>query len=131
MMCAHTLRGSHNGAGDAEPRHGIIWRMSEGFFQFVFRVYERCLGWVLRRQPLMLAVTMATIALTVRLYIVIPKGFFPQQDTGRLSGQIQADQATSFPANVAANHSGIGYSAGGPGGAERHGVYGRPGRGTE
>src|ERR1019366_10332991 len=83
---------------DEEPRHGVLWGMRERFFQFVLCVYEVCLGWVLRHQPLTLAVTLATIALTVRLYIVIPKGFFPQQDTGRMSGQIQADQSTSFPA---------------------------------
>ena len=93
MMCGHLLK-----SRDEEPRHGVLWRMSERFFQFVLRVYEVCLGWVLRHQPLTLAVTLATIALTVRLYIMIPKGFFPQPDTGRMSGQIQADQSTSFPA---------------------------------
>jgi multidrug efflux pump len=93
MMCAHLLK-----SRDEEPQRGVLWRMSERFFQFVLCVYEVCLGWVLRHQPLTLAVTLATIALTVRLYIVIPKGFFPQQDTGRMSGQIQADQSTSFPA---------------------------------
>ncbi len=93
MMCAHLLKGR-----DEEPRHGVLWRISERFFQFVLRVYEVCLTWVLRHQPLTLAVTLATIAITVRLYIVIPKGFFPQQDTGRMSGQIQADQSTSFSA---------------------------------
>jgi len=53
---------------------------------------------VLRHQPLTLAVTLATMAATVYLYIAIPKGFFPQQDTGRLNGSIQADQDTSFQA---------------------------------
>ena len=93
MMCAHLLK-----SRDEEPQRGVLWRMSERFFQFVLCVYEVCLGWVLRHQPLTLAVTLATIALTVRLYIMIPKRFFPQPDTGRMSGQIQADQSTSFPA---------------------------------
>ena len=62
------------------------------------RGYEVSLKWVLRHQPLMLLVTLATIGLTIYLYVVVPKGFFPQQDTGRLSGQILADQATSFQA---------------------------------
>ncbi len=93
MMCAYLLK-----SRDEDPKHGILWHLGEGLFQLVLRVYERCLRLVLRHQPLTLALTLATIALTVRIYIVIPKGFFPQQDTGRVSGQIQADQATSFPA---------------------------------
>jgi multidrug efflux pump len=93
MMCAHLLRSANE-----QPRHGFAWRVSERFFQFVLRTYERQLSWVLRHQPLTLAVTLATIGFTVYLYIGVPKGFFPQQDTGRLSGQIQADQATSFAA---------------------------------
>src|SRR5262249_50735470 len=56
------------------------------------------LSWVLRHQPLMLLVTLATVVLTVYLYVSIPKGFFPQQDSGRLMGAIQADQSTSFQA---------------------------------
>ena len=60
--------------------------------------YEKSLGWVLRHQPLTLAVTLGTIALTVYLYVIMPKGFFPQQDVGRISGSILADQATSFQA---------------------------------
>jgi len=62
------------------------------------RFYERTLTWVLRHQPLTLAVTLATMAATVFLYAKIPKGFFPQQDAGRLTGTIQADQDTSFQA---------------------------------
>ena len=53
---------------------------------------------MLRHQPLTLAVTLATMAATVFLYAKVPKGFFPQQDTGRLTGSIQADQDTSFQA---------------------------------
>src|SRR5206468_612845 len=53
---------------------------------------------VLRHQPLTLAVTLATMAATVFLYVEVPKGFFPQQDTGRLTGSVLADQNTSFQA---------------------------------
>ena len=67
-------------------------------FDWILSIYERGLGWVLRHQPLMLMVTLATIALTVFLYIRVPKGFFPQQDTGRISGFLKADQDTSFQA---------------------------------
>ncbi len=56
------------------------------------------LGWVLRHQPLVILITLATMAATVYLYVLVPKGFFPQQDTGRLNGTIQADQDTSFQA---------------------------------
>ncbi len=92
MMCARLLR--HEKAED----HGRIYRVNEWFFNKILRGYEVALGWVLRHQPLMLLVTLATIGFTFYLYIAIPKGFFPQQDTGRLSGQIQADQSTSFQA---------------------------------
>jgi multidrug efflux pump len=67
-------------------------------FQSILRLYEVTLAWVLRHRFLMLLVTLATIYVTVRLYIDIPKGFFPQQDTGGLFGQIQADQSSSFQA---------------------------------
>jgi len=93
MMCARLLR-SH----EEERKHGWIYNLSEGGFNAVHKGYERSLGWVLRHQFLTLVVMLSTLAFTVHLYIVIPKGFFPQQDTGRLSGSIQADQATSFQA---------------------------------
>ena len=92
MMCAYILRAhSHEG-------HGWLYRANEWVFQRVLRLYEVTLAWVLRHQFLMLLVTLATIYVTVRLYIDIPKGFFPQQDTGQLFGQIQADQSSSFQA---------------------------------
>ena len=62
------------------------------------KTYAAGLRWVLRHQPFMLAVTGATICLSVYLYIVIPKGFFPQQDTGLMAGNIIGAQDTSFPA---------------------------------
>lgn len=92
MLCSRLLR------HDAGARHNLAYRFSEWCFNFILRIYERTLTVVLRHQPITLIVTLATIGLTVHLYMIIPKGFFPQQDTGRLSGQIQGDQQTSFQA---------------------------------
>jgi multidrug efflux pump len=93
MMCARMLRGH-----EEERQHNFLYRLSEAGFNFVHNGYDKSLSWVLRHQFLTLIVTLSTVALTVHLYISIPKGFFPQQDTGRLSGSIQADQSTSFQA---------------------------------
>jgi multidrug efflux pump len=90
MMCAYLLRAQR------EEEHGRLYRASERVFQWSLRLYERTLAWVLQHQFPMLLVTLATIGLTVYLYVVIPKGFFPQQDTGGLVGAIQADQSSSF-----------------------------------
>ncbi|HWZ33637.1 MAG TPA: multidrug efflux RND transporter permease subunit [Bryobacteraceae bacterium] len=91
MMCARLPR--HD-----EERHGKLYHAGERAFQWVLRGYERSLGWVLRHQALTFAVTLATIGLSVYLYIIVPKGFFPQQDVGTITGQMQADQSTSFQA---------------------------------
>jgi multidrug efflux pump len=93
MMCARMLR-----AHEDQRKHGLIYKLSEGGFNLIHRGYERSLSRVLRHQFLTLVAMLSTLALTVYLYIAIPKGFFPQQDTGRLSGSIQADQSTSFQA---------------------------------
>ncbi|HUB34259.1 MAG TPA: efflux RND transporter permease subunit [Bryobacteraceae bacterium] len=90
MMCSRLLK------PHGEQRHNWIYRLSERGFDAVLSFYTRTLSWVLRHQPLTLGVTLGTIALTVYLYVIVPKGFFPQQDTGRLSGTIYADQKTSF-----------------------------------
>ncbi|HML18422.1 MAG TPA: efflux RND transporter permease subunit [Bryobacteraceae bacterium] len=92
MMCAR-LSGH-----DPNQKHNIFYRLSGGFVEALRAGYSRSLGWVLRHQPLVLAVTIVTVGLTVYLYIIVPKGFFPQQDVGRMSGSILADQATSFQA---------------------------------
>jgi multidrug efflux pump len=92
MMCSRLLRRERRGG------HGLLYRASESGFALIARIYDRSLRWVLRHQPLTFVVTLGTIALTMYLYAVIPKGFFPQQDTGRMTGQIQADMATSFGA---------------------------------
>jgi len=92
MMCARLIR------PESEVRHGRVYLASERGFRWILYRYETTLSWVLKHQPLMLFVALATIAFTVYLYMVVPKGFFPQQDTGRLIGVIQADQSTSFQA---------------------------------
>jgi multidrug efflux pump len=89
-MCAHLLR--------AHESHGKLYALSERAFQWLVRTYGRTLGIVLRYSAVTLGILLATIALTVYLYIHVPKGFFPQQDTGRIVGAIQADQDTSFQA---------------------------------
>jgi len=91
MMCAKFLRSPN------ETKHGKIYQWSERGFEFILKVYRVSLGWVLRHQPLTLLVTIATMILSVGLYIYAPKGFFPQQDTGRLGGSIQAEQDIAFP----------------------------------
>ena len=92
MMCATLLRSRD------EEKHGRFFLASERGFAWVIGRYERALAWVLRHQPLTLAVTLGTMAATIVLYAKVPKGFFPQQDTGRIMGQIVADQDTSFQA---------------------------------
>jgi multidrug efflux pump len=92
MMCARLLRPR------GEARHGRLYRASERAFTWILGRYERSLLWVLGHQPLMILLTLATMATAVFLYATVPKGFFPQQDTGRLNGAIQADQDTSFQA---------------------------------
>ena len=77
-------------------KHGRIYRLSERGFDFILAEYERGLRWVLRHQALVLAITIATFVLNIYLFILVPKGFFPQQDTGRLSGRIMGQQDVSF-----------------------------------
>jgi multidrug efflux pump len=92
MMCAVLLRPRE------KERHGRLYQASERVFDRILHGYDRSLSWVLRHQPLVLLITLATMAASVYLYIIVPKGFFPQQDTGRLNGSIQADQSSSFQA---------------------------------
>ncbi|MGF6410479.1 efflux RND transporter permease subunit [Paraburkholderia sp. MM5482-R1] len=93
MMCSRLLREPHE--KHEENRFG---RWLERGFTSMHRGYERTLGWALVHPLLIVMVLLLTIALNVALYIIVPKGFFPQQDTGRLIGGIQADQSTSFQA---------------------------------
>jgi multidrug efflux pump len=92
MLCAKFLR------PESEKKHGRIYRFSERAFDGMLKLYRASLGVVLRHQPLTLVVTIGTAVLSVVLYWYAPKGFFPQQDTGRLGGAIQASQDISFPA---------------------------------
>src|SRR5579872_1062013 len=91
MMCALFLK------SEKDMKRGKLYRASERVFQWSVSTYASGLRWVLRHQPFMLVLTGATICLSVYLYIVIPKGFFPQQDTGLMAGNILGSQDTSFP----------------------------------
>ena len=88
MMCAYLLKHEQN--------HGRMYRLSERGFDWVVNNYGRALTFVLRHSFITLLILMGTIALNVYLFVRVPKGFFPIQDTGRLNGNIQADQDTSF-----------------------------------
>jgi len=92
MMCAKLLRPV------AERARGRFYQASEAAFDWLIAHYETSLGWGLRHARLMLAIFFATLAVNIYLFVIIPKGFFPQQDNGRLIGAVQADQDTSFQA---------------------------------
>jgi multidrug efflux pump len=104
MMCAYVLRPPRHDQEDATPAPG--WRaslrrlslLSERLFESIQAFYGRTLAWVLRHPGPTALVFLATVVLNVFLYIQIPKGFFPQQDTGRMIGFIRADQSISFQA---------------------------------
>ncbi len=93
MMCARILRVREEG-----EKRGWFFRHTEAGFEKMLRFYERTLSWALGQAPLVILVMFATIALNIYLFVIIPKGFFPQQDTGQLMGMVQADQSTSFQA---------------------------------
>src|ERR1700743_379047 len=90
MMCAILLR------SEAGQRHGRLYEISERFFEEMLGLYRRSLGSALQHPALVMLVFLVTIGLTGYLYVVVPKGFFPQQDTGRLSGSGHACQSISF-----------------------------------
>ncbi len=120
MMCAYVLKprrkddADDDANDDEQPPRRSAWRrllsgvdrhlvqpISRGSGRIVngmTRGYARSLGWSLAAAPLMIVILFATVALNVWLYTIVPKGFFPQQDTGRMGGSIQADQAISFQA---------------------------------
>ncbi len=87
-MCAHMLR--------EERRHGRMYRASERAFNWIVRQYGRSLTVVLRHPAITLLVLVATIVVSGYLFVKVPKGFFPEQDNGRMMGMIEADQDTSF-----------------------------------
>jgi multidrug efflux pump len=92
VLCSRLLR-SHRD----RPR-GKLYHFSEGFFDLIHRGYRRSLDAVLGHPAVTLAVTAVVIAFNVHLFIKIPKGFFPQQDTGRIQGTVLGDQTASFQA---------------------------------
>ena len=93
MLCSRFLKPE-----SAYPPPGWFYRLSEGAFNWVLGWYEAGLKWVLRHQHFMLLVALITCVATVWLYTVVPKGFFPQQDTGLLMGITDASQDISFTA---------------------------------
>jgi len=92
MMCARVLK------LEKDQVRGRLYRASERAFDWVLARYQASLSWALRHSLIMILVTLGTIALNVYLFGIVPKGFFPQQDTGRLNGSIQAAQDISFQA---------------------------------
>jgi multidrug efflux pump len=90
MMCAKLLRHTH------ESEQSWFYRKSEDVFNWVIEKYGTTLQWILRHQPLTLLVTVGTLAATIFLFIIVPKGFFPVQDTGVILGVSEAAQNISF-----------------------------------
>ena len=95
MMCARLLRRQQ------EEEHGRFFHLTERFFSGMLGAYDRSLQWVLRHQPLTLIVAAATLVATVLLYVAVPKGLLPQQDTGLIIGVTDAAQSISFKAMAA------------------------------
>ena len=95
MMCAKLLK------HQPEHQQGWFYRVSERFFERTIERYGTTLRWVLKHQRTTLLVTVSTLVVTMLLYIVIPKGFFPVQDTGQILGISQAPESVSFPSMAA------------------------------
>jgi multidrug efflux pump len=94
MMCARLLRYRREG------EQGAFYRKSQELFDRTIEIYGRTLRWVLNHQPATLAVAIGTLVCTILLYVVVPKGFFPVQDTGVVLGISEAAQSISFTAMV-------------------------------
>ncbi len=92
MMCSRLLKSTH---GQKQTR---FYEVSENAFESIIAFYGRTLKWVLQRQTATLLVAAATLVLTIVLYVIVPKGFFPVQDTGIIQGISEATQSISFPA---------------------------------
>jgi len=92
MLCSRLLK--HERADE----HGRLYRASEKFFDFVLKTYEISLAWVLRHPAFTLAVLLITMGVNIYLLVVVPKGFFPQQDNGTIFGGIQGEQDISYQA---------------------------------
>ena len=94
MMCARLLQ------PEDRSKHSRLFRATEGFFKGMLDAYERGLKWVLRRQAFVLGVAVVTLVATVWLYVLVPKGLLPEQDTGLILGITDAAQSISFNAMV-------------------------------
>ena len=92
MMCSRFLKAK------GEKQHGWFYETSERYFNNIIAFYGRTLAWVLKRQTATLYVALLTLGLTVLFYVLIPKGFFPVQDTGVIQGISEADEDVSFTA---------------------------------
>jgi multidrug efflux pump len=91
MLCAKFLQ------SERDKKHGRIYRFFENAFDRALSAYGVALRWVLDHAPVTLGILLVTVGVAVYLYVVVPKGFFPSQDTGRLSGRMIASQDISFP----------------------------------
>ncbi len=99
MMCARFLQ------PEDESKHGRFYHVTERMFQGMLGAYDSGLKWVLRHQVFTLLVAIATLVATIWLYIIVPKGLLPQQDTGLITGVTDAPQTISFQAMVAGQHT--------------------------
>ena len=95
MMCARLLK------SEAETKHGRLYLLTERMFQGLLDAYDRSLQWVLRHQAFTLGVAIVTLVATIWLYVIVPKGLLPQQDTGLIVGVTDSAQSISFKAMVA------------------------------
>jgi HAE1 family hydrophobic/amphiphilic exporter-1 len=93
MLCARVLRSHH-----ADEKQNVVLRAFERFFEFLLRTYQWTLDRVLTYKSIMLGVTVVTLAGTIWLYIIVPKGFFPTEDTGYVIGITEGATDISFPA---------------------------------
>ncbi|HEX3894730.1 MAG TPA: multidrug efflux RND transporter permease subunit [Rudaea sp.] len=126
MICSRVLR------HDPDKKHGRAYNMSERTFKRLIGLYERTLGWALSRPLLMMFILLVTVCLNVYLYIIVPKGFFPTEDTGVLVGGVQADQSISFQSmsgkmvdfmNIVKSDPAVQTVAGFTGGGQRNGGF--------
>lgn len=91
MMCAKLLK-----ANSVNHQYGAFYQWSEHQFNSLLNAYERSLKWFLEHASLTMLILLVTICFNIYLYIIVPKGFFPQQDSSQLTGRIQGDQSISF-----------------------------------
>lgn len=126
MMCSRLL------PPQRDRTSGRLFRISEAGFDGLLRAYSRGLDWALKNPRVVMVALFATIALNVALYVSIPKGLFPQTDTGRLNGIIQGDQSISFQlmkeklqqfANIVQADPAVAHAAGFTGGRQTNGGF--------